>query len=110
MAGRRKLPPKGVASRTRPPFYAQLSVAPSPAQTTRSQPRRKRTLPDALHGVASAVLDAHASAKRRSAAELAELPKAERDQTETWLDSGIALVKEWGPTLLEEIPALLALL
>ena len=39
-----------------------------------------------------------------------ELPPQELKETESWLDWGIGLLKEWGPKALEMAPALLALL
>lgn len=42
--------------------------------------------------------------------ELEALPKEEKKETESWLDWGINLVKEYGSTILSAAPALLALL
>jgi hypothetical protein len=38
------------------------------------------------------------------------LPDLEIEETESWLDWGINLAREWGPTVLEMVPQFLALL
>jgi len=44
------------------------------------------------------------------ASELDKLPKEELAETESWLDWGLGLVKQYGPMLLEVAPMLLAAL
>lgn len=44
---------------------------------------------------------------RKDERTLAQLPPAERQETESWLDKGLRLLKDYGPSLLEAGLALL---
>jgi len=42
-------------------------------------------------------------------AEVMQMPKEERKEAESWMDWGLNMVKEWGPTLMEVAPMLFGL-